>query len=165
MVQFECPRHWKTSATLRLGEIHFPIFSLPLSGVIRIGPQYKSEKVGKFGEQNWLNRLQMVQFECPRHWKTGVSLRLGDFHFPIFSLPLSWVIRIGPQHENEKVWKFEKRNWLNLLQMVQFECPRHWKTRVSLTLGDFHFYIPFPYSALGRAPWVFEVLRRTILVA
>ena len=30
-------------------------------------PQYKDVEVGKFREQNWLNRLQMVQFECPRY--------------------------------------------------------------------------------------------------
>ena len=33
--------------SLKLGEIHFLIFSLPLSGVIRIGPKSKSEKSGK----------------------------------------------------------------------------------------------------------------------
>ena len=38
-----------------------PILSLFLSGVIRISPQYESEKFGKFGKQNWLYRLQMVQ--------------------------------------------------------------------------------------------------------
>ena len=40
-------------------------------------------------------RLQMVQFECPRHPNPFVSLRLGHFHFLLFSLPLSGVIRIG----------------------------------------------------------------------
>ena len=29
--------------------------------------QYKSEKVVKFGKQNWLNRLQMIQFEQTSH--------------------------------------------------------------------------------------------------
>ena len=37
----------------------------------------------------------MVQFECPKHPFHGFSLRVGDFHFPIFRLPLSGVIRIG----------------------------------------------------------------------
>ena len=41
--------------------------SLPLSGVIRNGsPQYGRKEGGKFSEQNLFNRLQMVQFECPR---------------------------------------------------------------------------------------------------
>ena len=31
-------------------------------------PQYESEKDGKCSKQNGQNRLQMVQFECPRHW-------------------------------------------------------------------------------------------------
>ena len=42
-----------------------------------------------------LNRLQMVQFEYHRPSNLCVSLRLVEFHFPIFSLPLSGVIRIG----------------------------------------------------------------------
>ena len=54
---------------------------------------------------------QMVQIECPRHENPSVSLRLGGFifsfstfpspqiHFPISSLLLSRVIRIGfPQY-------------------------------------------------------------------
>ena len=51
--------------------------------------------IGNLHEQSWLNRVQMVQFECPRHWKTGATLRLWEILFPIFSLPLSGVIRIG----------------------------------------------------------------------
>ena len=66
MVQFEGPRHSISPAWPKLGEITFPIFSPPLSGVIRIGPQYKSAKVRKISEQNWLKLLQMVQFECPK---------------------------------------------------------------------------------------------------
>ena len=58
-------------------------------------PQYKDVEVGKFREQNWLNRLHMVQFEGPRHSNPCVSLKLGEFHFPLFSLYLSGVIRIG----------------------------------------------------------------------
>ena len=37
------------------------------SGVIELAPQYESEKVGNFPEQDWLKGLQVVQFECPRH--------------------------------------------------------------------------------------------------
>ena len=34
-----------------------------------IGPlgRYESEKVGKFSEQMGLNRMQIIQFECPKH--------------------------------------------------------------------------------------------------
>ena len=31
-----------------------------------MAPQYKDVEVVKFKEQNWLSRLQMVQFERPR---------------------------------------------------------------------------------------------------
>ena len=32
-----------------------------------MAPQYEGEKDGNVSEQNELNGLQMVQFECPRH--------------------------------------------------------------------------------------------------
>ena len=70
-------------------------------------------------------RLQMVQFECPRHWHPTLTLRLWEFQFPIFSIPLSEVIRTGLQYEDTNMGKFTKQNWLNRLHMVQFECPRH----------------------------------------
>ena len=37
----------------------------------------------------------MVQFECPRHSNPCLSSISGEFHFLIFSHPLSWIIRIG----------------------------------------------------------------------
>ena len=33
-----------------------------LSGVIRMGSQYESEEVAKFGEQDWFKGLQIIQF-------------------------------------------------------------------------------------------------------
>ena len=49
-------------------------FSLPLSGVIRNWtPQYEDCKGGKSCGQNKLNRLQKVQFECPRVRNPRVS--------------------------------------------------------------------------------------------
>ena len=51
--------------------IHFwvnPFFSFStLWGNKKWAPQYKDEEVGKFWEQNQLNRLQVVQFECPEY--------------------------------------------------------------------------------------------------
>ena len=47
------------------------------------------------GGENWLKRQHKDQFECPRHRNFFLSPRLGDFQFPIFSFPLSGVIRIG----------------------------------------------------------------------
>ena len=55
----------------------------------------KDVEIVIFFEHNMRKRLQMVQFECPRHLNPCVSLRLGEFNLPIFSLPLSGVIRIG----------------------------------------------------------------------
>ena len=47
-------------------------------------PQYESVKIGKFSEQNLLNRLKMVQFECPRHSNPYLSSisQVGRIPFP-----------------------------------------------------------------------------------
>ena len=50
----------------QVGRIPFPHFQpSSLWGNKNWAPQYKDVEVGKFKEQNWLNRLQMVQFDCP----------------------------------------------------------------------------------------------------
>ena len=96
MVQFEFPKARNPCLSSFLCVIRFLIFCLPLpGGNENWPPQYKDEKVGKFEEQNWLNRLQMVQFECPRNSKPCVSLWLGEFHFLHFCLLLSGALRIG----------------------------------------------------------------------
>ena len=41
--------------------------SIRKEGNTNLPLQYKSGKVIKFGEQDLLKRLQMVQFECPMH--------------------------------------------------------------------------------------------------
>ena len=90
------PQVLKPLCLTQVGRIPFRHFQpSSLWGNKNWAPQYKDVKVGKFWEQNWLHRLQMVQFECPRHSNPCVSLRLGEIQFHIFSLPLSGVIRIG----------------------------------------------------------------------
>ena len=43
-------------------------FRLPFSGSLSLSsPQYESENFDKFGEQDGLEGLQVIQFECPRH--------------------------------------------------------------------------------------------------
>ena len=127
------PQPLKPLCFTQIERIQFSHFQpTSLLGNKNWAPQYKDVEVAKFREQNWLNRLQMVQFECPRHSNPCVSLRLGEFHFPIFSLPLSGVIRIGLPNKDVEVAKFREQNWLNTLQMVQFECPSHLNPCVSL---------------------------------
>ena len=64
-----------------LQDLPFPI--LALWGNKNWPPQYKGEKVGKFERQEWLSRLQMVQFECPRHWNPSVLTILGVARSPL----------------------------------------------------------------------------------
>ena len=65
-------------------------FPAPLSGVIdNWTPQYESLKDRQILGQNQLNRLQMVQFECPRYWNPCVSLTVGGIPF-LISSPSLW---------------------------------------------------------------------------
>ena len=71
--------------------------AFPFSGVIRIGILgllwEACSKDSKIWGQNQLNRQQMVQFVCPRHWNPCVSSSLGEFPFLIFCLPFLWGIK------------------------------------------------------------------------
>ena len=59
---------------------------LPLFGVIRNGSsQYEGHEGGKIWEQNQFNRLQIVQFECPRVSNPCVLITVGGISFPISS--------------------------------------------------------------------------------
>ena len=82
--------------------IHFwlnPFFSFsPLRGNKKWEPQYKDEEVGKILGQNQLNRLQMVQFECPRYRNPCVSFILEEFPYGVID---NWT-------PSMKVKKFEK---------------------------------------------------------
>ena len=107
------------------------VSSLPLSGVImNWTSQYERLKGGNFLQQNQFNRLQMVQFECPKYRIPESHSILGDSFFP-FSAPaassllLSGVIRNWTSHY-ERLWGgiFFEQNQFNRLQMVQLECPR-----------------------------------------
>ena len=72
-----------------------PCFSFsPLWGNKKWEPLYnKAQDDGKFLGQNQLDRLQMVQFECPRYRNPCVLSDFGWIHFSHF--PLSGVIRNG----------------------------------------------------------------------
>ena len=52
-----------------------------------MAPQYEDEKDGKLLEQNGLNGLRMVKFECPRHGCTCSYLLLPHILLPLPSLP------------------------------------------------------------------------------
>ena len=116
-------------------------------------------------EPNQLNRLQMVQFECPSIRDPRVSFTLEEVPFPIFCpvpsfIPLSAVYIIG------LLWKarlkggnFLERNQFNRLQMVQFECHRVINPCVSFTFEEFPFPIfcpapSFPSSICSIKKWL-----------
>ena len=63
------PQALKPLCLIQVGRIPFSHFQ-PSS---LWAPQYKDAEVGKFREQNWPNRLQKVQFECPRVKKSLVT--------------------------------------------------------------------------------------------
>ena len=62
---------------------------LHISGVIINGStHYKGQEGENILEQNQLNRLQMVKFDCPRVRKPWVSFFFGGIYFP-FAAPAS----------------------------------------------------------------------------
>ena len=58
---------------------YFLISSPSLWGNKNWTPQYKDQGDGKMSEQNQLNRLEMVQFACPKY--RNPSHNLGCVHF------------------------------------------------------------------------------------
>ena len=100
-----------------LGDSHLPFFSpcsfLPqsLSGVIRNWTsQYERQKSGNFLEQNQLNRLEMIQFECPGYWNHCVLFTYGWFPFPLFQ-PLLFSSSLtlwGNKELDLPVWRAKK---------------------------------------------------------
>ena len=60
-----------------------------------MGSQYESEKVGIILAQEELNRLHLVQFECPRHLKPPVSSIFEVGRFPFSQNWTSGAIRMG----------------------------------------------------------------------
>ena len=122
MVQFECPRHSNTSVSFSFEVCKMALFHYWLSGVIRNGPQYESEKFGKFSEQKGLKGMQMLQFECPRHSNPSVPFSFEVYKMALFLYWLSRVIKMGPSMKGKNLVNSQG---LKGMQMFQFECPRH----------------------------------------
>ena len=72
LVQFEFPMHRNPPVISHFEVGGFPFSHNRTSGVIRMGSQYEGEKVGKFHSQERLDKLHLVHFECPMHWKPPV---------------------------------------------------------------------------------------------
>ena len=137
-----------------LGGSLFSIFSpcCFLSGVIRNGsPHYKGHEGGNILERNQLNRLQIVQFECPKYRNPYGSFTFECLPFPHFqrisspcsflSSSLFWVIRNGsPQYKGQEGGNIFVHNQLNRIQKFQFECPRVRNPCVSSTLREFPYH-------------------------
>ena len=87
-------------------------------------PVWRSER-WIFKKKNKLNKLQMVQFEFPRYWNPCISTIFWWLPFSHFQP--SGVIRNGsPKYIGQEDEKMLWQNQLNKLQLVHFECPRHW---------------------------------------
>ena len=81
--QFECAWHWMppVSSNFKVGRTPFSP-NWP-SGVIRMGSQYESGKVGMIVTKEDLKGLHLGQFECARHWMPPVSsnVKVGRIPF------------------------------------------------------------------------------------
>ena len=124
------------------------------SGVIRKGPQYKGEKVGKFWEQDGLKWLQMVQFEWPRHSKLPLLSNSWVGWFPISHNWPSGVIRIGLPVWRWKNWKPYERKWAQWATNGPVWMPQALKTLCLIQFWSWKNSL-FPLLALwGNKKWL-----------
>ena len=126
MVQFECPRHWKNtvSFTFRVGWI--PFYHYWPSGIIRIGlPVWNSKSCKIF-------RTKGVKWDANGPvWMPQALKTLCLILFLVWKNSLCWLLVLWgnknwpPSMKVKKLEIFFGLNWLDRLQMVQFECHRH----------------------------------------
>ena len=157
MVQFEGPRHSNPCVSLRLGELYFPIFSLPLSGIIRIGlPSIKMQKLENLGNTIGLTGCKGSSLNVPGT-ETPVS-RSGweSSVFPFQPSSLWDNKNWAPQYKDVEAGKFSEQNWLNRLQMVQFEGP---KVRNPLVLPFLGFQQHLSHSYVSESEPHFTLRR------
>ena len=84
------PQALKPLCLTQVGRIPFSHFQTSsLWGNNNWAPQYNDVEVGKFREQNWLNRLQLGEFECTRVRNPCVSFTFPFSHFLPLLLPSS----------------------------------------------------------------------------
>ena len=78
------PQALKPLCLIRLLDFPFPI--IELWGNKNWSSSMKVKKDGKLLEQKGPRGMQMVLFECPRHWKTPVLSTFGISPFPLLAL-------------------------------------------------------------------------------
>ena len=72
--------------------------------------------------------MQMVQFECPRHWKPYVPFRFGVGWFPLFPWLDLWGNKNWPPSMKvDELEIFKNKRALKWCKWSRFECPSHWK--------------------------------------
>ena len=153
------PQALKTLGLIQFWSCVISLFPLlTLRGNKNWPPSMKVEKGGKIWKQKWLNKLQMVEFECHRHWKPSVSFSFGVGTISLFPLLALWGNKNWPpQYEGEKVWIISEQKGFKRMQMVQYECPKHWKSSVSFTFEvgrlSFTHYWPSGVIKIGLPVW------------
>ena len=84
--------------------------------------QYEGEKDGIISECERCKGLQMVQFECSRHWKSPLSSNSGVGGIPFSPILALWRNKILPPWMNMKI---PSQNDYRRQLLVQLEYPRH----------------------------------------
>ena len=113
--------------------------------------QYESEKVGKFSEQKRLKGMQMVPFECPRHWKSSVSSTFEVGRFLLFHYWPSGVIRNGSPVWRWKRWKIFTK-WVQWAANGLVWMPQALK---SICVIQFWSWVNLPLlHLLGKKKWL-----------
>ena len=131
MVQFECPRHWKPTASSNFEIGRIPFSAYWSSGVIRIGSPVWKCKSWKLFRTNVAQQAANGLVWMPQALKAHCIIQFWDWKNSLFCILALWGNKNWPpQYESEEVGNFSWQKWLKGLQMVQFECPRHWNSSI-----------------------------------
>ena len=168
MVRFECPWHW----TLSIPEKSWKNFRLKFAQWPQAWAPSMKVKSWNCFQSIWLNRMQMVQFEWPWNWAQNMKVKSwkcfrNKFAQQAVNGPLWMHQAVGPKHESKNLEKFKNKsqvkfecpgtflgsNWLNRLQMVQFECHRHWAPSMKVKSWK-NFRTKFAQQAANGPVWM-----------
>ena len=103
--------------------------------------QFILQKVVKISEQNGLKGLQVVQFECPRHWNPSVLSILEVARISLFPLLALWGNKNGlPSMKVKKLKNFQNKYHLTGCKWFSLNAPGT-ETLVSCVSIHFSFHI------------------------
>ena len=137
MVQFDSPWHLKSSVSSSFKVGWIPFSHYWLSGVIRIGlPVWRWKRSKIFRKWEVQSAANGPEWR-PHALKPLCLIQFWSWRNSPFPLLAHWGNKNWPPSIKVKMMKqLPEQKWLKGMQMVQFECLRHWKLVVSFSLEN-----------------------------